>query len=209
MATDGGERVEHELKIALQKVIEQDCGHLLATYGFSIRRILAELSLRDDAYRFAVEIYSPQLQKSLTASQLLGRQEAYRMGFNGTYSGSGGATFVYLFHKMASQIKREIEKITKEMPVANQQYQSSGYSIGLSGTAGAHYNSFTASMSEMLSDPGLKQQRLQEQFIQEYHERKPAEKKTTKFEHIDALIADSKKRLTSEYVSPKFQFKHF
>jgi hypothetical protein len=193
-----GERTEHELKKALQKTIEQECGHLLAQYGFYVKRVISAISNIDNSYKFVVEIYSDGLQKSLSVQQSISHMELYNMGFNGTMgalSGSSASMFAYLFRSIGHHLRSEIEKYTRDMPVSS--------NFTTTDTNMKHYKS----MKHYDVPYFCNHETLQDKIISQYND--TPTKRKSKFEHIDALIAASKTRLTGSYTTPRFEFKYF
>jgi hypothetical protein len=194
MAAAASERIEHELRLALQKVIESECRHLLTSYGFKLKAISSYYSCVDDSYRFQVKIYSPQLDKVLTVQNAVTRRSIYDMGFKGDYLSTGGAAFAYTFHAMARNINYEIEKVTKDMPLPGHYTSSASASSPFS-----YYQSgcitMTPSDIQSYSVPSITIDNSQ--------------KRRSKFEYIDMLIDLSKTRLTSKYTKPNFDFNYF
>jgi len=203
-----GEKTEHELKSALQKVVENECGHLLATYGFQIKRVLSVVSSINNSYNFAVEIYSNGLQKSLTVQQSMSRMDLYHYGFKGDLSPQSAVMFSHVFQRMARDLQHEIEKLTKDMPVANQMNPYI-YSDSISGLT---INSLSFTSNEIRQKQMIDKQMMDSAlFNAGPFNAVPSEPKKpkTKYPYIDALISDSKKRLFEGHANPKSAFEYF
>lgn len=201
------DRVDHELKKALQEVIERECGSLMSMYGFYLRQVVSSYDLNHESYKFAAELYSRQLNKSFCCKQEIARTGVYSMlsmNYKGNLNADSAPVFRHLFHKIAQNINHEIEKVSKNMPVMTQGGNSMSYTS--TNAPVTFLREMYMGMTAAAPMPPEYTQSIQDKIVSQYNSDSVAKK--SKFEHIDALISSSKMRLVG-YARPRFDFKYF
>jgi len=182
---------DQELKKIFQQTIMDECSDLFQRYDFRLVRLVAEQNFYKDCYSFAVAVMSPSVEggNALHVTHDLSRLALYDSpNHYSTPSMACNPTFLHLFHRIARQLRHEIEKRTKEMPMAPYYQQ-------------AHTMTYTQNY-----DSGSVSATIPEKIVNQYNG--VVAPKASKYKYIDALIADSKKRLVG-HAKPKFEFKHF
>lgn len=210
VALTNSDITDHNLKIALQTVIEKECGYLFSAYGYRVKSIFCGFSHERQAYRIEIAIFDPSppnnflnFQREISGMELT-RNTIYR-GVHSDVSiiNKNEELFLHYFHAIACDIRHEIEKKTKDMPPIMGVYTSGSVTATEASNHIVNYMNATMSINEARYLQGLPE--IPEKIV--YNGILPGKK--SKFEHIDALIASSKTRLSGSYASPRFEFKHF
>lgn len=191
-----------EMKKALQAIIMDECSDLFQLYDFRLVQLSAQ---RDDlcaGYSFAAGVMSPRVDggKTLYVQAVLPRTVIFDHPYyvTATQSLAHSNVVTNVFHQLARKLRHEVERRTKETPVvANNPFFVNPFTYTTSLTS-------ETMISTMQQVRGVNEEKAMS-FAN------PVKKtiSKSKFEYIDSLIADAKKRLYGGYSNPVLSFKYF
>jgi len=188
-----------EMKKVLQSIIMNECSDLFQLYDFRLVQLSAQRNDYLDGYSFTAGVMSPRVDggKTLYVQHALARTTIFDESFryNASQSLACSNAVMHLCHQLARKLRHEVELKTKEMPVVAHNPFSP-------------YNTYTTSLTAatIMSQMPTKPIHVNEDDIMSFSN--PI-KKTSKFEHIDNLISDAKKRLYGGYAKPVLAFQYF
>jgi len=215
----------HILKQCLQISVEKELEDVFQMYGFRITRVVVDHDDYDYGFRFGIEVVHLPTKEFLQCSEHVSRVEfenefRFSMGL-GTASHFINTRFVMAINHLSKTLRRQIESFVKDKPMVARNTcwidPDSTLSSNSFTTATISMDRFSSNYYNTDITPNKIRQELGFPKLEDISGEVVITKKTTKgrgslekkFSAIEKLIAESKKRLVSEYIQPTFAFEHF